>query len=123
MLGHVYQDSQFDDTTGTGSLAERANIDGLQRRIRRLEDQVDRLTLASMAFTELLRDRLGVPQAEIEGKMHEIDLRDGRLDGKLSRPAPVCPTCQRVNSPHRTACLYCGKPLPVEGILGSSLSN
>jgi len=110
MFGHLYQNWQIADAP--------INVDGLQRRVKRLEEQVERLTLASIALAELLRDRLGVPQDDIEAKVHEIDLRDGRLDGKLSRPGPVCPGCQRANSPHRTACLYCGKPLPVEGILG-----
>ena len=126
MFGHLYQNWQFAETATTASIAERTardaqtNVDGLQRRVKRLEEQVERLTLSSMALAELLRDRLGVPQAEIEAKVHEIDLRDGRLDGKLSRPAPVCPGCQRANSPHRTACLYCGKPLPVDtALLGS----
>jgi hypothetical protein len=118
MFWDLYQSWQIAETTTTASIAERTardartTVDGLQRRVKRLEEQVERLTLGSMALAELLRDRLGVPQAEIDAKVQEIDLRDGSLDGKLTREPPVCPGCQRTNSPQRKMCLYCGKPLP-----------
>ena len=120
MFWDLYQNWQIAETTTTASIAQstarnaQTNVDGLARKVKHLEEQVERLTLGSMALAELLRDRLGVPQAEIEAKVQEIDLRDGKLDGKLSRPAPVCPGCQRTNSPQRSACLYCGKPLPMD---------
>lgn len=116
---------QFAESITTASIAQntaraaQTYVDALERRVKRLEEQVERLTLGSMALAKLLRDRLGVPQAEIESRVQEIDLRDGKLDGKLTRQAPVCSGCQRRNSPQRTKCLYCGKPLPVEpGLLG-----
>jgi hypothetical protein len=118
MFWDLYQSWQIAETSTTASIAERTardartNVDGLQRRVKRLEVQVERLTLGSMALAELLRDRLGVPQAEIDAKVQEIDLRDGSLDGKLTREPPVCPGCHRTNSAQRRMCLYCGKPLP-----------
>jgi hypothetical protein len=88
------------------------DVKDLQRTVQRLEEQVERLTLVAVAVTELLRDRLGVPDDEIEEKVREIDLRDGRLDGKIGGTLQHCPGCERVNGPQRATCLYCGKALP-----------
>jgi hypothetical protein len=38
-----------------------------------LEQQCERLNLAAMAMAEILRDRLGVSEKEIEAKLTEID--------------------------------------------------
>ncbi len=121
MFADLYNMWHFSEAMTSASVAERTarnaqtNVDSLERRVQRLEQQVERLTLGSMALAELLRDRLDVPQAEIDAKVEEIDLRDGKLDGRLSRPLSVCPACQRTNTPQRSACLYCGKPLPAGG--------
>jgi hypothetical protein len=71
-------------------------------------------------MVEIMRDRHGVSEAEFEAKVREIDLRDGRLDGKLrvATPAPrSCPACGRPNGGTRVACLYCSAPLPVDPLL------
>ena len=82
-------------------------------RIQKLEETVERVSLAAMAVAEILRDRLGVTQNEIEAKVQEIDLRDGKLDGRLRVPSDDCVHCGQTNSPHRRNCLYCGESLPV----------
>jgi hypothetical protein len=122
MFSTLQSSWQSDESQASVAVAEHAarnapaTVDSLKRRIQRLEYQVERLTLGCMALAELLRDRLDVPLAVIDAKVEEIDLRDGKRDGKLSQPAPPCPNCHRINSPQRVACLYCGKPLPDEGI-------
>ena len=93
--------------------AREAQVDARQTELqqRELKLQVDRLTLAAMAMAEILRDRLGVSEHEIEAKITEIDLRDGQLDGKVRAPAQTCGSCQRRNGTSRRACLYCGADL------------
>ncbi|MFO1519712.1 MAG: hypothetical protein U1F57_08650 [bacterium] len=41
--------------------------------------------------------------------MTEIDLQDGKLDGKLKRKPLECKKCQRVVSPRYVKCPYCGE--------------
>ena len=84
----------------------------LKGRIEKLEETVERLTLATMAAAEILRDHFGVAQSAIETKVQEIDLRDGKLDGRLRVPPNDCSQCHHTNAPHRHKCLYCGEPLP-----------
>ena len=79
------------------------------RSIREMEFQFARLLLANQALWELLRDRLGISEAELEQKMQEIDLRDGKPDGQISFGPVRCPSCNRVSNSKHNKCLYCGQ--------------
>jgi hypothetical protein len=84
-----------------------------QRSADGLEDQVGRLTLVATAMWELLRDRLQVSEEELLKKLQDVDLRDGKKDGKHNPPAVACPGCQRANHRRHVHCLYCGADLPI----------
>ena len=101
------------------SVARNAERDGKQseRRIVALEQRIERLSLAVMALAEILRDDFHVSEEAIEAKLQAIDIRDGKLDGKLARSAKQCVSCQRANNSNRTACMYCGAQLPTESFL------
>lgn len=101
------------------SLANRAENETrrFEHRLQMLEQQNERLSLAVMALAEVLAEQRGITEDMIEAKMREIDLRDGKLDGKLRRPAKLCAACQRPSSPHRSNCLYCGAALPEDSVL------
>ena len=86
-------------------------------QIRQLEQQNDRLTLAVMALAEILREQFHVSQDDIEAKMRDIDIRDGNLDGKVTRFGKLCRSCGRVSGAKRTTCLYCGESLPQDSFL------
>lgn len=105
--------------SGAEALARRAEQDGRhsERRILALELQTERLSLAVMALAEILRDEFHVTEEAIEAKLQEIDLRDGKLDGKVSPRAKQCPSCQRVNNRNRVTCMYCSAQLPAESLL------
>lgn len=89
----------------------------LKDRIQDLERTVERLSLATLALAEILRDRVNVTEAEIDAKIQEIDLRDGKLDGRLRGSGQDCPQCHRPNASRRRACLYCGESLPGDSYL------
>ena len=53
---------------------------------------------------------VGCTDAELVRRVNEIDLRDGRLDGKVANEtiAPDCTHCGRKIIGNRPVCLYCG---------------
>lgn len=77
--------------------------------IKELRHQVERLTLLNQAMWEMVRDKAGFTDAELEHKAEEIDLRDGQKDGKIGGNAVTCPTCSRVSNAKHFKCLYCGE--------------
>ncbi len=87
--------------------AEMANE--ARTAIRELQDEVDRLALLNQALWELIRARLGVTDADLERMAYDIDMRDGRSDGKITAHAVRCPACGRVSNSKRAKCLYCGQ--------------
>ena len=122
MLWELFQTSRIEQSNRNAAEAEasareaQGDVGDLRRRVQVLEKQCERLTLAAMAMSEIVRDKLKLSEQEIEAKLAEIDLRDGRLDGQ-SRP-PVgsssvarCPDCHRPNAASRRQCLYCGAAL------------
>jgi len=78
----------------------------------RLEQRIDRLSLACQAMWELLRDTTDFDDSSIFQKMEEVDLRDGVADGKMGHTIGECPQCRRKVNTQRRLCLYCGEPMP-----------
>jgi hypothetical protein len=123
MLWELFQTSRIEQAKWSAANAEysarEAQFDAkqLQSQVRVLEQQCERLTLAAMAMAEILRDRLGVSEYEIDARITEIDLRDGRLDGQF-RPTPEhCQKCRQKNAASRRHCLYCGAALTSSSFL------
>jgi len=86
-----------------------AAAEDAQNRVSSLEWKVDKLTLINMALIELLTAHVGLTEAQLLEKMQEIDLRDGKQDGKPPETvAPLCEACGRTYSKRHNHCLYCG---------------
>ena len=76
--------------------------------VRSLEFELERLRLLNQALWELIREKLGLQDMELENKAQEIDLRDGIPDQKISQIPLKCPRCGRTSSSKHWRCLYCG---------------
>lgn len=82
---------------------------GAADRVVQLEADVDRLLLITRTLWETLRTMQGVDEGQLVEKLREIDLRDGRLDGRLARPGPQhCTQCRRTLNRRHVQCIYCG---------------
>ena len=90
---------------------------GVSMQLRELTAQVQRLQLLNQAFWELIRDRLNLTDADFERVAHEVDMRDGVADGKMTQTGLQCPNCGRISSSKHWRCLYCGQEFkkPVMG--------
>lgn len=75
-------------------------------------ETIHRLTLACKTVRELLYEHTAVTDADLLNSIREIDLRDGKFDGRVEAPAVSCERCERPNSPRREPRIYCGDALP-----------
>jgi hypothetical protein len=80
----------------------------LSRRVKEIEHQIGRLSLLNQALWELLQERMGLSDKDLERRAHDVDLRDGIEDGQISETPLECPRCHRVSSSKHWKCLYCG---------------
>lgn len=113
MIWEVYQQTKI---TGAEQTAEKAlsKADRYAADIADVRRQVDRLTLACQAMWELIRDRTGLTEEDIEAKILEIDARDGSVDGKISTKSVNCTSCGRPTNSRRGSCVMCGAPIKRE---------
>jgi len=107
-------------STSAMSMANQG-IASLQTEVRNLRDEVGRLALLNQALWEILQQRLGVTDEELLKLATEIDLRDGKADGKITAHPLRCPSCDRVSSSRHAKCLYCGQEF--EGSLFGGLGS
>ena len=83
--------------------------------VESLKFDVNRLLMITEAPWTLLKQQHGYKDEDLVKLITEIDLRDGKLDGRVAPSEPrTCPSCGRVAAKNRPVCLYCGKPVPVE---------
>ncbi len=65
------------------------------------------------ALWMMLKKQHGYSDDDLSKLVSEIDLRDGRLDGRVAKSPPQpCPYCKKMMARHRPLCIYCGKPVP-----------
>ena len=94
------------DQVQTGATRSQADIDVLKL-------YVERLSMITEALWMILREQHGYSDEELTRRIAEIDLRDGKLDGRVAtNEAPYCPQCKRQHvAKHRPMCLYCGSAI------------
>lgn len=100
-------------TPSAGREARAATEDAREAKasIAELQASFDRLSLLSLAMWQLLREKAGITDEELVGKIHELDLQDGVRAGKVQARPRNCSECGRQNNGERDACLYCGGAL------------
>ena len=80
-----------------------------------MRHDIDRLLMVTEALWLFIKTQHNYTDEDLGKVINEIDMRDGVLDGKSARSAPVtCPACGRANSGKRPLCIYCGKPVPMD---------
>lgn len=94
------------DANHANSRADRATV-----RAAEAEQKLARLQIVTQAMWEFLRERAELTDEMLEAKILEIDLRDGKKDGKMGTEVVNCSQCQRKTGVRRRSCFYCGAEL------------
>jgi len=80
----------------------------IEAQIRELSAAIDKLILITRAMWEITAKEKGLTDEDLINKVNEIDLRDGRADGKMQTAIRQCPSCGRNLFVGHRKCLYCG---------------
>ncbi len=108
MFWETYQQRAIHTAASQASTAQ-ARATNLADAVHRMEEKIDSLALTCQALWELLRDRSDLTEEELIEKIAEIDLRDGKEDGRMGTGGAPCPRCNRVLSRRHERCMYCGE--------------
>ena len=81
-------------------------------QLRFIEDRQERLALVCAAMWSLVKQSLPFTDEQLMARIQDLDLSDGKLDGKIRPDAQDCPGCKRKISARFLQCLYCGHELP-----------
>ena len=82
-----------------------------RRTSQSVEQRLDRALLACQAMWTLVSDALKLTDEQLLQRMVDLDMTDGKLDGKIRRTAITCPKCNRLSPPRLAACMYCGQSI------------
>jgi len=96
---------------GSGDANREAGLEALRA-------QFDRLSMVCQALWTLLRDKTELTEEDLIARVHDVDLTDGVLDGKVRRVASECTACGRVVAARHLLCLYCGAPNEGQDVFG-----
>ena len=110
MIWHSYHQPQIKAAESIADQAER-KAERAANDLGTLERHVDRIGLACQAMWELLREHSGITEEDLERKILEVDLRDGKLDGRIGHTIMECPQCGKNTNSKRFNCVMCGAPI------------
>jgi hypothetical protein len=78
-----------------------------------LRNEIERLLLITEGLWHFIKTEHGYSDQQLMEKINDIDLLDGKLDGRKAAAATLttCPACKRRVTVRRPHCLYCGADL------------
>ena len=75
-----------------------------------LQMRIDKLEMIVEALWKILKQQANLQEEDLIELIAEIDLKDGKLDGKKAKQGGACcPKCKRMNNRRHSRCLYCGE--------------
>lgn len=77
-----------------------------------LEDELAKLRLITEAMWELTSEVTGLSIEQLARRIEEVDMDDGRADGRKVHPMLNCTSCHAKVDHSSKICTYCGVPAP-----------
>jgi len=103
----VHQSKRIGQAKAAASRAQSAATDA-KAQMREYQRQLDKSMMLIEALWTMCREAHGWSDQQLVDRVTDIDLRDGKLDGKVSRSARPCPECGRTIAADRSQCMWCG---------------
>jgi type I site-specific restriction endonuclease len=102
--------------------SQDSRAENLAERLQELEQRHEQLKLVTLAFWSLLRDHSGLLESDLRKYVEQIDLLDGKRDGKATtqQEKTRCTGCSRSVMGTSTVCAYCGTPLKRGGVFSGA---
>jgi hypothetical protein len=102
-------DSGLVGSGGAGrSAASRGEVDMMKA-------DIEKLLMITEALWQVLKNKHNYTDDDLLGWVQEIDMRDGKLDGRVARMGTAyCPQCNRTLMRSKAVCLYCGEPVKAD---------
>ena len=113
MIWDIMQQLRIDGLAGE-LRATRENSEEYMRKLTySSDDRFDKMSLIIEAIWLLVKEKTDLTDEDLSRMITELDLKDGRLDGKLNRaaaqgPPGKCPDCGATVSRKFNRCLFCG---------------
>lgn len=106
----------FGDRTAQSTASEaRAEAQRVRTELELLRLDVERLLMITEALWEFIKKEHGYADEQLQDVIAQIDLRDGKLDGRVaSAPPQKCPACGRALARKRPFCIYCGSAVQLD---------
>jgi len=88
----------------------RATARDAQYRIEAITRWADQSLMLCEAIWTLASEKLGLTDDDLVARINEIDMRDGKLDGRVHTAPDACAKCGRTSAKRFDRCMYCGEP-------------
>lgn len=112
MFGFMFPTPTSGSSLGSGPSASEVRVIA-EGPTKELKNRVESLELACASLWELLKAKNGYTDEELVAMIREVDLRDGKLDGRMSKAAVDCSSCGRkLLSRKSPNCHWCGTAIP-----------
>ena len=85
------------------------DVGAVRANVSEVDARLERTLLAVEAMWTLLREKLGLSDLELVERINELDVSDGKLDGRVRKTPVSCPACGRAMSRKFPRCMYCGQ--------------
>lgn len=76
-----------------------------------LKQKVEKLMMITEALWLIVKETNNLTDEELKEKILQVDLKDGKLDGRVAANAEetdYCPKCGQVLQKNKYVCIYCG---------------
>ena len=96
-------------TTARSGAEARVTASRAAADVGHVQHDVERLFMITEALWTMLKEQHGYTDEQLAACVTQIDMRDGKLDGKVAADGvKTCPACNRPLSKRHPFCLYCG---------------
>jgi hypothetical protein len=96
-------------TTGAQAQIQAARA---TTEVKLLKHHIERILMITEALWDILKEQHGYSDEELTKRVQQIDMRDGKLDGRVAAAGVrSCPSCKRPVSGRHLMCIYCGQAI------------